>query len=65
MPLDRGIGGAVDVGMDTRTPVDDSDYKVPFRFTGKIDKLTYKLGLPQLTEADRAIMHAHIIKAKD
>jgi hypothetical protein len=31
----------------------------------KIDKLTYKLGPPQLTEADREIMHAHIIKAKD
>jgi len=65
MPLDSGIGGAV-VDRCARVHADvDSDYKVPFRFTGKIDKLTYKLGLPQLTEADRAIMHAHIIKAKD
>jgi hypothetical protein len=26
------------VGLDTGTPVDDQDYQVPFRFTGKIDK---------------------------
>ena len=29
--------------IDTRTPVDDS-YKLPFRFTGTIDKLTFNLG---------------------
>jgi arylsulfatase A-like enzyme len=32
-----------DVGVDTRTGVDDNDYQPPFRFTGKIDKLTIKL----------------------
>ena len=32
-----------DVGVDTRTGVDDKDYQVPFRFTGKLDKLTIKL----------------------
>jgi arylsulfatase len=32
------------VGIDTATSVDDQDYQVPFRFTGKIDKLTVKLG---------------------
>jgi hypothetical protein len=45
--------------------VDDNDYQVPFRFTGTIAKLTYKLGPPQLTEADRKIMHTSIMKAKD
>jgi hypothetical protein len=29
-----------DIGVDTRTPVNDKDYRVPFRFNGKIDKLT-------------------------
>jgi hypothetical protein len=29
-----------DIGADTRSPVDDNDYQIPFRFTGKIDKLT-------------------------
>jgi arylsulfatase A-like enzyme len=32
-----------DVGVDTRTGVDDKDYQPPFRFTGKVDKLTVKL----------------------
>ena len=41
-----------DVGSDTGTPVDDKDYKVPFRFTGKLDKLTLKIERPQLTPAD-------------
>ena len=40
-----------DVGLDTRTPV-DSSYEVPFRFTGTIDKLTFKLGPSQLAKAD-------------
>jgi arylsulfatase len=47
------IDETFDVGMDTRTPVDDKEYQVPFRFTGTLDKLTVKLGPPQLTDADR------------
>ena len=38
-----------DVGVDTRTGVNDQDYKVPFRFNGTIEKLTFKLGPTQLT----------------
>ena len=41
-----------DVGADTGTPVDDQDYQVPFRFTGKLDKLTIAIDRPQLTPAD-------------
>jgi arylsulfatase len=41
-----------DVGVDTRTPVDDKDYQPPFRFTGKLDKLTINLEPTQLTDAD-------------
>ena len=33
-----------DVGVDTRTGVNDKDYQVPFAFDGKIDKLTVNLG---------------------
>ncbi|MBX3357029.1 MAG: arylsulfatase [Phycisphaeraceae bacterium] len=32
------------VGVDTGTPVDESDYQVPFRFTGKSIKVKVKLG---------------------
>ena len=37
-----------DVGVDTRTGVNDKDYQVPFAFNGKIDKLTVNLGPMQL-----------------
>ena len=29
------IDETFDVGVDTRTPVDDDDYQVPFRFTAR------------------------------
>jgi arylsulfatase len=41
-----------DVGADTGTPVDDRDYQVPFKFTGKLSKLTLKVDRPKLTPAD-------------
>lgn len=37
---------------DTGSPVDDQDYRIPFDFTGKIDKLTIAVNQPQLTVAD-------------
>lgn len=40
------------IGKDTGTPVDDRDYKMPFAFTGKIDKLTIIVDPPQLTPED-------------
>ena len=45
MPADETF----DIGVDTRTGVNDQDYQVPFRFNGTIDKLTFKLGKVQLT----------------
>jgi len=52
IPLMMTIDESFDVGIDTRTGVDDS-YKLPFRFTGTIDKLTFKLGPSQLSAADQ------------
>jgi arylsulfatase len=43
IPFLETIDETFDVGVDTRTGVDDKDYQPPFRFTGKIDKLTVKL----------------------
>ena len=49
-----------DVGADTGTPVDDHDYQVPFRFTGKLVKLTLRVEPPVLTEGDKTrLMQAH------
>jgi hypothetical protein len=45
--------------------VDDSDYKIPFRFTGKLDKLTFKLGPTQLTSADHQVIQRALAKARD
>ena len=46
-----------DVGLDTGTPVDDADYKVPFAFTGKMRKITFDLGESSVSpEAIRAMM---------
>ena len=49
MPFDETF----DVGVDTRTGVNDADYHVPFRFTGTIDRLTFKHGPEQFTAVDR------------
>jgi hypothetical protein len=38
---------------------------VPFRFTSRIAKLTFKLGPPQLTEADHRVIAEELAKAKD
>jgi arylsulfatase len=42
-----------DVGVDTGTPVDDKDYQVPFRFTGKLNKLTVQVGPIQLAPPEK------------
>lgn len=54
-----------DVGVDTRTGVNDKDYQVPFAFNGKIDKLTVKLGPPQLLPADQKKAAAAVARAED
>ena len=48
-----------DVGVDTRGGVNDNDYVSPFPFKGTINKLTFKMGPSQLSEAD----HESIRKA--
>jgi len=56
LPVSLGWVETFDVGIDTGTPVDDNDYQVPFRFTGKISKLTIKLGPEKLTAEDKEIL---------
>ena len=41
-----------DIGSDTLTGVNDADYKPPFKFTGKLSKLSIKVNRPQLSPAD-------------
>lgn len=58
------IDETFDIGSDTRTGVDDS-YKLPFRFTGKIDKLTYKLGATQISSDEQWLMRHALERARD
>jgi arylsulfatase len=64
IPLLMSIDETFDVGSDTRTAVND-DYKLPFRFTGTIDKLTFNLGPEQLTDSDRKAMAEKLARARD
>ena len=52
-----------DVGADTGSPVSDKDYQTPFRFNGKLNKLTLIIDRPKLSEEDiqklKAAMHAN------
>jgi arylsulfatase len=59
------IDETFDVGVDTATGVDDKDYQPPFRFTGKLDKLTIKLEPPQLADADQQRAAEMIATAHD
>ena len=45
--------------------MNDKDYQVPFRFNGKIDKLTVKLGPTQLAAEDQKKKAEAVAKAKD
>jgi arylsulfatase A-like enzyme len=65
IPLLMSIDETFDVGSDTRTPVDDFEYQVPFRFTGTIDNLTFKLGPEQLSAEDKEAAAKILAMAKD
>jgi len=64
IPFLMALDETFDIGMDTRTPVDDS-YTLPFRFTGSIDKLTYRIGHEQFAEQDRERMRRALATAHD
>jgi arylsulfatase len=64
IPLMMTIDETFDIGVDTRSPVDDS-YKLPFRFTGTIAKLTFNLGRDQITVAEQKALQEAVARARD
>lgn len=64
IPMIMAIDETFDIGSDTRTGVDNS-YKLPFKFTGTINKLTYHIGPEQLSVADREVMQRVVAAARD
>jgi arylsulfatase A-like enzyme len=65
IPALMTIDESFDIGVDTRTGVDDKDYKPPFRFTGKLDKLTIKLGPNQMMAEDHKAKAEAIARVND
>jgi arylsulfatase len=65
VPALMTIDESFDVGVDTRTGVDDKDYQPPFRFTGKLDKLTIKLGPNQMMAEDQKAKAEAIARVND
>jgi arylsulfatase len=65
IPIIMTIDETFDVGIDTRTPVDDLEYEVPFRFTGAIDKLVYKVGPEQMSAEQEKAAAELLARAKD
>jgi len=53
IPVMMTIDETMDIGIDTRSGVDDNEYRVPFEFTGTVDKLTVKIGPNQMTTAEQ------------
>jgi len=45
--------------------VDDKDYQVPFKFTGKLDKLTLTIDRPKLSPEDIKRLKEGTAKATD
>jgi hypothetical protein len=65
IPFLMTLDETFDIGSDTRTPVDDGDYQVPFRFTGTINRLTYELDPEQLPQADHVAIGPALARARD
>ena len=65
IPLLMAIDETFDIGDDTRTGVDDLEYRLPFRFTGTIDNLTYKLGPEQMSAEDKRAAAEMLARAQD
>jgi len=49
IPYRMSLDETLDIGEDTGTPVSE-DYKVPFKFTGAIEKVTINITEEKLTE---------------
>jgi arylsulfatase A-like enzyme len=43
---------SLDIASDTGTGVNDADYQVPFKFTGKLNKITLTIDRPKLSPED-------------
>jgi arylsulfatase len=52
IPFLLQLDESLDIGSDTLTGVNDEDYRPPFKFTGKLNKVTLAIDRPKLTPED-------------
>jgi arylsulfatase len=59
LPFMLQIDESLDIGSDTLTGVNDADYQPPFKFTGKLNKVTLTIDRPTLSpEDEKKLMEA-------
>jgi arylsulfatase len=56
IPITLQWDESFDIGADTGTPVDDRDYQVPFRFSGKLNKVTIRVQPRTLTPDEERLL---------
>jgi hypothetical protein len=56
IPITLQWDETLDICADTGTPVDDKDYQVPFRFSGKLNKVTIRLQPRSLPPAEERLL---------
>jgi len=52
IPFLLQLDESLDIGSDTLTGVNDADYRPPFAFTGKLNKVTLSIDRPKLSAED-------------
>jgi arylsulfatase A-like enzyme len=65
IPFLMTIDETFDIGVDTRSAVNDADYELPFAFTGQLDSITFKLGPTQLTANEQAAARTKLARARE
>jgi hypothetical protein len=65
LPLVTPLDIAFAIGLSSASPVDDRDYKVPFDFTGKMNKVTIVREPPKLSPEDVQKLEAAERSASD
>jgi arylsulfatase len=64
LPLAKHMDEVYNIGDASGTPVDDKDYKIPFKFTGKINHLTITIDRPKLSQLDIQKLQEADLKSK-
>src|SRR5262249_2299043 len=65
IPFIMTIDETFDVGVDTRTPIDDNDHQFPFGFTGRMVRLTFRLDPEPVGDGEREEMRNRIVRGED